>query len=1017
MLRHETDHDPANLSDLALKSITESHGRERRQVYFSRSNFVLRAEKEGLGVEDGLVSEQAGSLSSVAADTGCSSRRDYQALIARLIGANGKKKYNKRRKTEASTASTPGATPDQTPALKKLGRPRKTDPPTDTGSVKKRGRPRKSETPASSAKAAPESNPRQPEEIETPSKVPKKRSRKDEVAESLPKKRGRPSTKNAAEVETASAMDTEQPTATEVPTQSSAPDLSDQSAQNDNNDAKMVIDADTAQVANKAIEPGSRSARETYEDTNSTDAEQGPVKEMNPTTIDTENNGPVKRTLRSRGSTRSSHVPPFIKNDENAERETSKRKRAGRTELDSEESEAYEPAENEDGDDQDEKYEDEKYEEDKNELEEAENVDDGERTVEKDSNRNDAKSSQTDDPANDVKQINELDTKIGIREVDLSNLGATISTPAVETPTSKVKKTKRSVREMRSQRTDLSHHRRVQDLYSAIKGVGGVVEASRESYDVYQKYVHGPNFQTAPLIDKAAMRKTLNVLFKEGKLKQTTVSSRTYGDSAIQKRLIYLSDLDTQSQVFRDKKAQAGKEMMQMYQPRFARKEIVSDNIGYISLKNQRDKLKLPENCYDSSQREEVRKIVLSDVKSVARLHGYITGKFAKAHNLYILLANEMQHKNEVTTCIGEEEPIFSLDYFKTDIPLEQHMQVFPWTKVDAMALEYKSDTSKSQLRIKELPNHLQKMVGDAFAKRRHFVTDCIRILWHLNLVELMEEIEITEAKKPHVTNLRGVKELRVPQKLEFFKLKKNGLFLSFEDKPVFRDGMTLNTTEDINKYFERLKALALNSQDASETAKSNKDQTQDISNFSSFAALIQRRPAWQGTGVLSLLQKRYLTHFTHKEKDFSPPATQEELEEIAYTCGAPVNLVKEHIEEESSKRERLKSKRIVSTKKKRAKKSRRLKKSSKYSKSVEAKVKKARSRHMDLEEGNEDEVVAEQVRQLRKITDKKKPRPKRPNEWRFEPPLDQPPGRAIEDIIEDHKRVCKQAHMFVDIY
>ncbi|TIB38264.1 hypothetical protein E3P86_01725 [Wallemia ichthyophaga] len=1002
LLRHETDHDPGNLSDLALKSITESCGRERRQVYFSRSNFVQRAEREGLDVGDDLVSEDAGLLSSLATDSGCASRQDYQALIAKLIGATGKKKNNRQ-------GLIFGATPDQSPAPKKLGRPRKTDPPADTGTVKKRGRPRKTEITASFANATPRSISGQPEETETPSKASKKRTHKDEVAESLPqKKKGRPSKKMIAEAEAASAMNKEQSSAKEAPTQKSAPDQFNESAQNGTNSTEIEINSDTDQVSSTNIKPDARSLEETHKKTSPPD-EKGSSDENNKRISDT----PSKRKLRSRGSIKIPSSAPIII-DEDSERESSKRKKIGSPELDSDESAAYQPEHNEDENDQ----KDESYETEKHQLgahEDVDNVGGVEGTNEINITRNVAESGQPNISVNDAEQINELDTKENPHEFDTGNaepeLGPT--TPAAVASAPRVRKTKHAIKKMRSERTDLSHHRRLQDLFGAIKGNGGIVEASRESYDVYQKYVHGPKYQTAPLIDKAAMNKTLNVLFQEGKLKQTIVSSRTYGQGAIQKKLIYLSDLDPQSHVFRDKKAQIGKDMMQMYQPRSAKKEIVSDNIGYISLKNKRGNLKLPEDCHDPSQREEVRKTILSDVKAVARLHGYISGKFTKAHKLYLLLTSEMQHKNELTHCISEEEPIISLNYFRTDIPLEQHMQLFPWTKVDAMALEYKYDNSKSKLRVKDLPHHLQKMVGEAFSKRYHFVIDCIRILWHLNLVELMEEVdEITTEKTPHANNLKGVKELRVPQKLEFFKLRKNGLFLSFEDKPVLRDGMTLNTAEDVNKYFERLKTLALNSQDASKTTKTNENQTQDISNFLSFAAMMQRRSAWQETGLLSVLQRRYLTHLLDEKHDELATATQEIFDEIAYTCAAPTELVKDYIAEESSKREKLESKKIIDTKKKRSKSSKKLRKSNKYSKSVDAKVQRARSRHMDQEGENEDKVVAEQVRQLKMRTEKKrKPKPKRQNEYRFDPPLEQPPGKAIDDIIEDHKRLFPEGY------
>lgn len=987
-MRHETDHDPASLTDLALKSTTEMNGRERRQRFFTRKNYILLAEKEGLDipVED-LVSDQSGSLNVINSALGCSSRQEYQASATRMIGSIG------------GQVATP----------KKLGRPPKAESSKSAmPTPKPKGRPRKSEA------------------SQTPSEVPKKRGRprKSEIIEDQPKKKGRASkntieinddddddektvkdvTKKHSELQenvsesiplNATPEETQPPSEVSLTTSQTAPQRAYHNPELD-----MVGD-DNSHMST----PNKRQQLNTQEVAHNT---------INVTNDVDKDSYLKKRKLRSRKS----GIAPILIDVEDVSQDhiSTKRKRV-QSPQDSDESDAYEP-----GEDHDEKEdgtsENQGVEDEKGNIQEPQPKVITE--VENQVNKLQYDTSQQ----QNASEINELDVK---RDVDTAisdnQMESTMtSTSKLANGIPRSKTTKKAIQQMRASRTDLSQHRRIQDLYNAIKGAGGMVEAVRELFDVYQKYVHGPNHETAAQIDRPVVRKTLNVLFNEGKLKETKVSSRTYGGASMQKRLIYVSDIDTHSEAFRKKKEELGQDLMKRYQPKASFKEVDTENIGYINFRRKYAADNLPENCTDPSQKENIRNLILSDVKAMARLHGYMTGRFAKAHTLYSLLSQEMQQKDQLSSKMSDDEPIVCMNYFKRDIPLNMYMKLIPWTTFDEMAFEYKNDPSKSKLRIKDLPEHLQELVSLSFSKRRHFITECVRILWHLNLVELMEEIEVTDEIVTDVSNLKGVRELKTPNRLLYFRLKKDGLFLSFEDKPVLIDGMTLNTNEDIDKYFERLKVLALSSQDASMTAN-EKSKNPDMTNFSHFASYIQKHQSWQNDMMLSAMQKRLLANYTGKRSDIPRPGTEEEYKEIAYTCGAPLPLVKRYIEEETSKQEKLKLGVTLHRPKKNKNTTKKLKKSSKYSRSIDAKVKKARSRHMRSEESEkdsfedaEDAAIVEQIREFRKKNEKKKKsKPTKENPYRLDPPLSEPPGKSPEELIEEHKRLCKYFHLRTD--
>ncbi|TIB74184.1 hypothetical protein E3Q24_00652 [Wallemia mellicola] len=983
LLRHETDHDPASLTDLALKSTTEMNGRERRQRFFTRKNYILLAEKEGLDipVED-LVSDQSGSLNVINSALGCSSRQEYQASATRMIGSIG------------GQVATP----------KKLGRPPKAESSKSAmPTPKPKGRPRKSEA------------------SQTPSEVPKKRGRprKSEIIEDQPKKKGRASkntieinddddddektvkdvTKKHSELQenvsesiplNATPEETQPPSEVSLTTSQTAPQRAYHNPELD-----MVGD-DNSHMST----PNKRQQLNTQEVAHNT---------INVTNDVDKDSYLKKRKLRSRKS----GIAPILIDVEDVSQDhiSTKRKRV-QSPQDSDESDAYEP-----GEDHDEKEdgtsENQGVEDEKGNIQEPQPKVITE--VENQVNKLQYDTSQQ----QNASEINELDVKMDVDTAISDNqMESTMtSTSKLANGIPRSKTTKKAIQQMRSSRTDLSQHRRIQDLYNAIKSAGGMVEAVRELFDVYQKYVHGPNHETAAQIDRPVVRKTLNVLFNEGKLKETKVSSRTYGGASMQKRLIYVSDIDTHSEAFRKKKEELGQDLMKRYQPKASFKEVDTENIGYINFRRKYAADNLPENCTDPSQKENIRNLILSDVKAMARLHGYMTGRFAKAHTLYSLLSQEMQQKDQLSSKMSDDEPIVCMNYFKRDIPLNMYMKLIPWTTFDEMAFEYKNDPSKSKLRIKDLPEHLQELVSLSFSKRRHFITECVRILWHLNLVELMEEIEVTDEIVTDVSNLKGVRELKTPNRLLYFRLKKDGLFLSFEDKPVLIDGMTLNTNEDIDKYFERLKVLALSSQDASMTAN-EKSKNPDMTNFSHFASYIQKHQSWQNDMMLSAMQKRLLANYTGKRSDIPRPGTEEEYKEIAYTCGAPLPLVKRYIEEETSKQEKLKLGVTLHRPKKNKNTTKKLKKSSKYSRSIDAKVKKARSRHMRSEESEkdsfedaEDAAIVEQIREFRKKNEKKKKsKPTKENPYRLDPPLSEPPGKSPEELIEEHKRLCTSA-------
>lgn len=955
------------------------NGRERRQRFFTRKNYIILAKKEGLDIPaEDLLSDQSGSLSIITSALGYSSRQEYQASATRMIGSIG------------GQVATP----------KKLGRPPKAESAKSTMSTPKpKGRPRKSEA------------------SQTPSEVPKKRGRprKSENVEEKPKKKGRAS-KNIIEL----GDDDDEIVEGVI---NKHPELQENAAQsiplNDTPEGTLPlpeVSLTTSQPApQKAhhkpdlnMDVDDNNHRSTPNERLQLNTQEVTHNDVNVTNDVDKESYLKKRKLRSR---KSGATPILIDvADVSQDLGSTKRKRM-QSPQDSDESDAYEP-----GDDHDEK--EDAISENQGVEDEVDNVEGPQPEVvtEVENQANELRHS-TSQQQKITSEINELDVKMDVNTTVSDNQMESNMTPTskLANGTPKSKTTKRAIQQMRASRTDLSQHRRIHDLYNAIKSVGGMVEAVRELFDVYQKYVHGPNHETAAQIDRPVVRKTLNVLFKEGKLKETKVSSRTYGGASMQKRLIYASDIDTHSEAFRRKKEELGHDLMKRYQPKVSFKEVDTENIGYINFRRRYAADNLPENCTDPSQKENIRNLILSDVKAMARLHGYMTGRFAKAHTLYSLLSQEMQQKDQLSTKMSDDEPIVCMNYFKRDIPLNMYMKLIPWTTFDKMAFEYKNDPSKSKLRIKDLPEHLQELVSVSFSKRRHFITECVRILWHLNLVELMEEIEITDEIVTDVSNLKCVKELKTPNRLLYFKLKKDGLFLSFEDKPILIDGMTLNTNEDVDKYFERLKVLALSSQDASTTGN-DKSKNPDMTNFSHFASYIQKIQSWQNDMMLSAMQKRLLVNYTGKRNDIPRPSTEEEYEEIAYTCGAPLPLVKSYIEEETSKQERLKLGVNLHKSKKNKNTTKKLKKSSKYSRSIDAKVKKARSRHMRSEESDRDSVedaedaaIVEQIREFKKKNEKKRrSKPTKENPYRLDPPLAEPPGKTPEELIEEHKRLCE---------
>ena len=1012
------------------------NGRERRQRFFVRRGYQELSKAENMSLPPDFISDKAGSFSNINKANGCTSRNELRSLIIRTSGLSSASKATPMKQDISEMESS---TPNETPA--KRGRPKK-EQSTPNETPLKRGRPKKEQS--------------------TPNETPLKRGRpkKEEGASNeTPMKRGRPRK--------------EENTPNEI---------------NNRRGSQKKDDLTARKTPNK----DSNSFQNTSNVDVMQEVEVHPTQETTTTNkniLSKENQGESSSQIKyhpAQESTISTNVN--IRNDENENelitnnlnesserevseniRENAKRKepmedddtfqgqklisngtmtRSGRLSnatnipKDDISSKRIKIDYNESDDDDDEYVPEEKVEDNKEEINEIDmevehpKIEDIKQIKSMDNNSkiNDYNYSNTFNESDNLNQDNGLSQK-----QNDSNYTQVIESPKNDKIKPTLARSRKIESEIRKQRTDLSLHRRMNDIYSAVAKADGIVEGSRELYQVYQNYVYGEMNPKAQEIDRVTMNRALGKLKEQGRLKETIISIPTYTGAPNRRKIVFLADIEIDSEKIRNKKEAIGHDLSTMYTKKPVLEAIQNDAVGIISMRNPRlNRARLPDNFIDDSKRDETRNAILTDIRACAGSYGYIFGKVAKARIVYLNLLRELLNKSKISSIINLEDGIFDIEYFRFDIPIGKHMEMLPWTNPVPEAYTYVNDSDNAQIRIKDLPENLKIVTSEIFKRKHRHINEALRLLWYLKLIEPLERINLTDNE--NFSNPKNYKhiQLSLKNKISYFKLNRNVSHLLLGESPKFIDtDIIMNNLNDAEKYWDELKSTTISKEKLS---KKHFHQLEfEFTSLEDVVKIMERPTSWLPNFSMTNLQKLFLTSFINKSKKVDLSQFDQDLQLLSYTCAAPVDIIHNFIENELHKKKLNEE----SAEKSKAVK---LVKSAKYNESIKAKtksvreklsnetpsikssekskVKKSKSNRKrdDLIESEgitvspieKDDSTHSEPRYTKKRLLSNVKLDQNEASFRYKRPLEHVIGKPIEEIIEENKIICKFNLLFL---
>ncbi|KAF8306142.1 hypothetical protein DL93DRAFT_2172227 [Clavulina sp. PMI_390] len=295
----------------------------------------------------------------------------------------------------------------------------------------------------------------------------------------------------------------------------------------------------------------------------------------------------------------------------------------------------------------------------------------------------------------------------------------------------------------------------------------------------------------------------------------------------------------------------------------------------------------------DITDPSEQRAWIISEPRFLLQYAGFMTGRFARARELHLMVANAMEQAIPTSPHLLSTQ-LFRTSYLWEDLPFGSYCAQIPFATYHESLSHYLDVDEHRWTPVREIPKSLFQELDIGTSRDKKKFRDVIDILVALDVIVPLLEVDGDMA--PH--HVHGDLQLtRAPPHVlpTYCFLNEQAPLYQFHQStaPELVIMMPLTSFADRSAYWNKLKAAALDPLAPATTTNPSKVLT----NIEVSRSITQAR-AWESEYTLSHYQKEYLLGRMDPlsgELDFSD---EEQMQQHDYVTGAPRGVMRRFVEQ-----------------------------------------------------------------------------------------------------------------------
>ena len=453
------------------------------------------------------------------------------------------------------------------------------------------------------------------------------------------------------------------------------------------------------------------------------------------------------------------------------------------------------------------------------------------------------------------------------------------------------------------ERRNYSMHVHENDFFAVLKEVGGISEEGIVFLKLWQDYKKKRNGIEPPMLDRRTLATILNGLERRGLVTRTNLQVQSVNGNFVQKPVMFLADIDLDSQQMRDYSTILQGRLQEMGATKnwLQGRKIVDESNSFTSYgpKGRRER-RLP------TAGTEPHDFFASEWRIVAQSYGWQYGLFARARTLHQYLVGSINDDND-SAFIVSSSPVtrlFSSSYVLLDTPLSVYLRIAACISYNGDLDLFLAQNDASTIPIRDLPVSISSVFLAGKNKSMNRFPQLFEILTALHLLIPMEQVE----EPTDVVVYSGIE--REPRYFRPRATKGASYWLLANRAPVYDSGqmkpdaqvllgdLPIADQADGTNYWKFIEKISLRQGVPPALPRTDIGYSAVWEASGPLKHSIRTQARWYSDYLLLNPQKEYLKRTLLKRDDNeSILEDTESMQKLSFNICAPVQVVREYVE------------------------------------------------------------------------------------------------------------------------
>ncbi|WVR05664.1 hypothetical protein IAU60_002686 [Kwoniella sp. DSM 27419] len=476
-------------------------------------------------------------------------------------------------------------------------------------------------------------------------------------------------------------------------------------------------------------------------------------------------------------------------------------------------------------------------------------------------------------------------------------------------------------------RVDLGNIRRANELEQVLIDNGGVMADTKLIHE-HRKWTYkyaGSDHPHAPAIaygmDRQIVRKTINVLLKENRVKETIVTTPTPTGRWVKSTVIFLADLPPDSlQAYIRQLSSSTTQAMSTPQKDIVLRTSLPDT-PFTQMKSgntPKSGSKIVTNLTPRRQGQgdherpysERRETLLKDIKVVAQLYGWRQGRCVRLQTLHRAILRATC-KADSTSVLSTSPRVFALPLLTEEITASDWFAMIMTLQYSEDIERYMQEPATASTKIKDVPRHFRPPGGFAGHSTKGKLITMLQLLTTLKIISPVTPVSPDEAD--FFAN---------DSQAEGFKVNESGsiYYVLHDFVPIYQLASTpapllgilpARNEEEVDKLWQTFKRVSLDQRvepkewSTHHVKPSVLPMTGKVTDVIDMAGdqrkLFCQKSRWTNDVHLAPVQRSAFENVVNSQTGELNIATRQQIEDFAYENALPVSFVESELKRRSA--------------------------------------------------------------------------------------------------------------------